>query len=511
LIKSDDKNGVSGDAGMTFQQPISGDGVGLLKLQETWENAHMKSFNIALLTGAALSVTAVGAQADDLNVLKAQIEALNARVAAMEVAPSVPAGYQLLSISEGEQRRIPGLDLTSRERATYSKTVNTISILPTADAPAGATITWTGFVRAGLVYGDSESSLDFYSRTNDAAAWVDTGSEDRSSDDLDVLATANLVVTATTDTAVGEIGVMIQIEAEYDGVESEENYDQIEINKAWGYWSMTPELTFGGGYAGSLGNIGYGMDGACTCHYYSAVAFNPGDTSQMRLTYASGPFSAAIALEDASLQDGVLATLSEDQLGVAGEIKYTGDMFSGEVSGVWRGLNDSENLVSDADEDVIGDDWWQVGAGLAFGLGEAASVSLAAAMGEGPTTIVSNDGPSDSLADNPWRNNWWGVSGIISGNLTDEVHAEVGAGYLSRDYNDVLYEGSRLSGSSERWVVGGGLYYTPVDQLTIGVEASYSDTQLDALDDDVDVLDPDFRVEGDSNDTTVALLSVWRF
>ena len=30
---------------------------------------------------------------------------------------------------------------------------------------------------------------------------------------------------------------------------------------------MTPELTLGGGYTGSLGNIGYGYDGACNCYY----------------------------------------------------------------------------------------------------------------------------------------------------------------------------------------------------------------------------------------------------
>ncbi len=65
---------------------------------------------------------------------------------------------------------------------------------------------------------------------------------------------------------------------------------------------MTPELTLGGGYTGSLGNIGYGYDGACNCYYTdnADVGFDPGDTSQMRLSYASGPMSAAIALEDAS-------------------------------------------------------------------------------------------------------------------------------------------------------------------------------------------------------------------
>src|SRR5690349_2240246 len=59
----------------------------------------MNSLRIALLTGAALAVSAAGAQADDLSALKAQIESLNARVASMEAAPAVPAGYSLLSIS----------------------------------------------------------------------------------------------------------------------------------------------------------------------------------------------------------------------------------------------------------------------------------------------------------------------------------------------------------------------------------------------------------------------------
>ena len=56
---------------------------------------------------------------------------------------------------------------------------------------------------------------------------------------------------------------------------------------------MTPELTLGGGYSGSLGNIGYGYDGACNCYYTdnADVCFDPGDTSQMRLSYASGPMA----------------------------------------------------------------------------------------------------------------------------------------------------------------------------------------------------------------------------
>ena len=49
----------------------------------------MKSIKMALLGGAALAVTAAAAHADDLDALKAQIEALNARVAAIMASPDL--------------------------------------------------------------------------------------------------------------------------------------------------------------------------------------------------------------------------------------------------------------------------------------------------------------------------------------------------------------------------------------------------------------------------------------
>jgi opacity protein-like surface antigen len=178
-------------------------------------------------------------------------------------------------------------------------------------------------------------------------------------------------------------------------------------------------------------------------------------------------------------------------------------------------LNDDDDSTSDLLEEVVGDDWWQVGAGLAFGLGEVASISLAAAMGEGPVVVTDSlgGGVDSDVAIYPWANSWWGVSGIITGHLTDEIHAEVGAGYLSRDFNgtDGFDSDADFTADSDRWVIAGGLYYNPVDQLTIGLEASYSDFSATVTDDDDDFSDTDYRVNVDSTDTTIALLSVWRF
>jgi hypothetical protein len=415
----------------------------------------MKMIKMALLGGAALAVSAAGAHADDLDALKAQIETLNARVAAMEAAPSVPAGYQLLTISEGSQPVIPGLEVLNKDARAYGSKATVISVMPTADAPAGTEIVWSGYARAALnYYNVSQDYTDKYDNPNRAD--VD-GNVDR--DDLDVFARGQLKVTGKTDTAVGEVGATIELRANLDGrreasavVNTGSGSAELDLNgyvyveQAWGYWAMTPELTLGGGFAGSLGNIGYGYDGACTCYYTdnADVALNPGDTTQMRLTYASGPFSAAIALEDATGRgawfagDRVNGDIGGDggsNLGVAGEVKYSGDTFSGELAGVWRDGADNSGF----------EDAWQVGAGLGFGF-EIINISAGAAVGS------YNNGQE-----------YWRASILASGNFTDEFHGEIAYGYTSEDY----------SGESVNAVLA-GLYYDPVDQLTIGLEGEWS-------------------------------------
>ena len=476
----------------------------------------MKSIKLALMAGAAIAVSAAAAQADDLDALKAQIEALNARVAAMEAAPSVPAGYSLLTMSTGELQQTPGLEMTAKERAAYGNRAHTISVLPTADAPAGATISWSGYARAGLRYRNTE--LDGHVTVTNSGGY--SWSEDFpgiSSDDYDVLARGQLRVKASTDTAVGEVGVDLRLRADFDGVENESG-DYWDI--AWGYWAMTPELTFGGGYAGSLGDAGYDFDSTCTCAYIDTMAFDPGDTTQMRLTYASGPFSVAVAIEDATIPssfDGglglgdIYTDATDDRLGVAGKIKYTGDTFGAELAGVWRDIdqNEIEDNYGPEAADFIGSESWQVSAGVQFGLADMASIAFAAALGEGPSALDDNSSGEDPI-NIPWRNSWWGVSGIVNVGLSDEVHAELGAGYRERDFNNVEFEGDVVSADSTQWIVGGGLYYNPVEQLTVGLEASYSSWNIEAGVNDT-YSPAGLNADLDLTRTTVDLVSVWRF
>ncbi len=71
----------------------------------------MKVMKLALLGTAALAAVSVSARADDLSALKAQIEALQADVAALQAAPAVPAGFSLLTVSEGDRIVAPGLEV----------------------------------------------------------------------------------------------------------------------------------------------------------------------------------------------------------------------------------------------------------------------------------------------------------------------------------------------------------------------------------------------------------------
>jgi len=267
----------------------------------------MKMIKMALLGGAALAVSAMAAQADDLDALKAQIESLNARVAAMEAAPSVPAGYNLLTLSEGPAAKDPFGN--AKEDVGFLPTSHKISILPTADVPAAATIDWSGYVYAIVGYadfGDDVSSTDVFTR-------------------------AQLKVIAKNDTAVGEVGVEVRLRADNTvlatGADGQlvDHKDYFKSPKYWGWWSMTPELTFGGGYAGSQGATGFGVDAACTCYWTDvsgAFSGNPGDTHQIALMYASGPISAAVALEDASGTNAFSGN-TDDDLGVAGNVKFS--------------------------------------------------------------------------------------------------------------------------------------------------------------------------------------------
>ncbi len=441
----------------------------------------MKTMKVALLATAALAAVSASARADDAAAIKAQLEALTARIAHLEAAPAAPVGYSLLTMSEATATKVPGLDGFSKQDNSYGDTASVIGILPTADAPATASVEWSGYVRAMIIYHDfNNDDSDGFTYSTDVG------------DGVDVAGRGQLKVVGKTDTAVGEVGVRLQLRGDFAGVEQRAT---VKYNEAWGWWAMTPELTLGGGYSGSLGYVGYGIDAACTCNAtdWGDTYNNPGDTSQVRLSYASGPLTAAIALEDATRSSSnspkYFNSASGDALGIAGKIGWAGDSVSGEIAGAWRDGDSSNSILvphgGHFDSGVDGESSsWVIGAGMGFALGDMANLSIAA-----------NVGQTNFNAD------VWNVSALVGMNLSDTVRAEVGGGYKSYSYNDVV-DGVAVPPDRDIWNVLAGVYYEPVSQLTIGLEAEYFQTTQGHL-----VANDDYELDG----TIFALVTNYRF
>jgi hypothetical protein len=166
-------------------------------------------------------------------------------------------------------------------------------------------------------------------------------------------------------------------------------------------------------------------------------------------------------------------------MGGAAEITYTGDAFSGEISGLIYKHDNSATaplFLSDGDDGGTG---WQVGAGAGFALGGMANLSAAASIG-----------------DEPSKGDYWNASVLLNVSMTDSSHIEVGASYA--DYNDV---------DTQIWEAIAGVYYEPVSQLTLGLEADWAD----GLSDFIGFNDPVVADDGDDDFLTFDFVAIWRF
>ena len=366
----------------------------------------MKMIKFALLTTAALTAVTVSARASELSDLKAQIEALNARMSVAEAQTAVPAGYSLIQVGMSDAIVIPSLDIDPMA----GKKAHTISVVPTADMPASTVIQWSGYVRAAVYY-DHRSST-FISSTDTS--------------ETQIRSKYGLKVVGTTDTAVGEVGVKIALAGNSDN-SGFNTAASIAGDGFWGWWKMTPELTLGGGRDGSISGNGEGFDGRESAMYsnsdrnggYKTV----GDIAQFRLSYASGPIAAAIALEDGRSNG------NDSNFGVAGEIKYSGDTFGVELN---AGV---QNTAGFAAEDI-----WTVNAGAHVALADMFTVSAAAGMGSGTGT-----------ADDYTKASIWAKA-----TLSDAMWIESG---VSHKWNTQL-----ANTNADVTSFGAGIYYSPVSQ-----------------------------------------------
>jgi len=406
----------------------------------------MKMTKIALLASAALAAVSMSARADDLSDLKARIAALEANAA----ATSVPAGYSLMTIGTADTILAPGETLNPM---LYGAKASNIAIMPTADMPASTNIQWSGFVRAALVYKNKQTT---------GTSTFSTINTDFSSHETHIKSRGELTVKGTTDTAVGEVGAQLTLRSEADGATSGDFW----APTAWGWWKMTPDLSLGAGFNGSVGGGGWGTDNLTAMYSDGAYAIGSnGDRTQFRLTYASGPITIASAVEHYDV--------AGHEYGFAGSVKYAGDSFSAGVNGY---MHDSD---------------WQAQIGATASM-DMFTLSAAAAMGHVDGKVYTVDyGP---LHTHTQDTDYWKANIFAKAALSDAVSAELGYGYVHND------GGSSTESHAQGFA--GGLYYTPVSQLTIGAEASWNkeSTNLDSGD-----------YTGSVTSTAADLVTVFRF
>ncbi|MFL5259408.1 MAG: hypothetical protein ACJ8AS_06610, partial [Hyphomicrobiales bacterium] len=195
----------------------------------------MKMMKWALLGGAAFAVMSTSAQADELTALKAQLDALQARVTELEAQPatSMPSGYSLLSMRDGS---LAAPVAESRKDYTDPNSGVTFSVLPSADVAPAAEVSVSGEIRTLLVYDDGGFNNDVLIHDNG------NGTFDvlRSGDDnhLDVQVRGRLVAQGKVDTAVGEVGARIRLQGGNPFDTGENN--QTQMNQAYGWWKFAP-------------------------------------------------------------------------------------------------------------------------------------------------------------------------------------------------------------------------------------------------------------------------------
>ena len=394
----------------------------------------MKMMKWALLGGAALAVTATAAQADDLSALKAQIETLQSRVTQLEAQPqaSMPSGYNLMSIRDGQGNFQGILPERSADRVREESGF-TMSVLPTADAAPAAEVSVSGEIRTALLY------TDFL--------------ED---DNVDVNLRARLFIKGKADTAVGEVGGYFRLQANGGGDFSDYS-ESAKINKAYGWWKFAPAWELMAGYNDNTAAIQAGWDWlAATGPTRTFGPSNPVN-EQMRLTYSSGPLSFAIAVEDADYDTLVSngTDHNSDLPAVQGYAMYSTDSFTGQLVGLWQSddFGDNDDLA--------------LGGGATIGIADGFQLTAAAVVGEGTSSYAANLAPLTADEE------FWSASVGVLANLSEDTRLELGVGY--EDYD--------IAGSALGF--GGGVYWDPVSQVTLGVGATYIDFKDAETEDDV--------------------------
>jgi hypothetical protein len=434
---------------------LAGDWVGRFNRPERGEKI-MNTMKWALLAGAAVAVTATAARADDLSALKAEIEALQTRVSQLEAQPqaSMPSGYSLMAIRDG-QGTYEGVLPERNADMVREESGFTLSVLPTADVAPVAEVSVSGEIRTALIYTDTEVTLN-----------LDPGPHiSESEDNLDLKVRGRIFIKGKADTAVGEVGGYFRLQNSAQGGNFSDYSESAVMNKAYGWWKFAPNWELMAGYNDNTAALQVGWDWLAATGPTKSFGPSNVNNEQMRLTYTDGPLSLAISVEDADND----TFGGSDLPNLQAYAMYSSDAFTAQVVG----------LIQDDD---IGDDLdWALGGGATIGISDGFQITAGAVVGEGTTSYINNIAPLTV------DDEFWAASLGILAHLSEDTRIELGVGYEEDDFLDANALG-----------FGGGLYWDPVSQVTLGVGATYVETQFDLGSVFINDVLTDIDIEGDS-------------
>ncbi len=383
-----------------------------------------RNIKIGLLASAALTSYATIANADGLADLKSVIAALNPRVALSQTSVQLPRGY---SVS-------PTADAAATDSAVEEPFVD---------------LKVTGYIKTGFIYSK-----------------VKTNGDDKA--DFDVEGGVN--VKGSVQSALGEVGATIQ--AKWDIAESTTNAASFALRDDGliGFWQFSDamKLEMGRGNAGRIENgIDKNTRRIWIVQNRRIRAENAGNGFFDRdaynafagLSYASGPITLQVRAHDATRGVGAGGlNADDDAVGVSAKAVYAGDVVGFEVSGGYWGEDGAVNLPIKDQTGVK----YLIGAGTELNFIEGVPLSFGAQYGE-----LHNGTQSIKL------------SGSVGITITDTIGAGFGGGWTKISNSPagapVLAMPNSTAGDHEELVAVGGIYYSPMTYLTLGVEGDWVD------------------------------------
>ncbi len=257
---------------------------------------------------------------------------------------------------------------------------------------------------------------------------------------IDLRGTSHFGVIGKTATPFGELGVVIGVQGSAGsnsaGIANGDNF-AVNSDGTWAYWKMDPSFTLSAGQVAGLGtafsydanatNWFFGGTGGGILGFHSSAS----DPIGLRLAYADGPLGFGVQVYDGSNAN------NNSAFGAMAKASFKMEGFGIDVGGNY--------LMNPA-----GPGSWSVFTGAGY---SSNMFAFGAAAGLGAST-------SNSINTLP-------VSAFGRVNILDSMRFELGATH------DFLAAGNNTT-------IGTGFFYSPMKQLTVGLEASYFMTNLGA-------------------------------